>query len=163
MWRDGPGIFSPAPLLYAVVYGLGVALTSVWPLPWLHGRGPDLLGGILLAIAIALGIWGLSSFARAGTSFLPFHEPRALITRGPFRFTRNPLYLALALAYAGAALVWELLWPLLLLPVAIGLVTRRVIHAEEAYLEKAFGEDYRAYRRRVRRWLGQRSRSPLDR
>lgn len=163
--RNGPGVHLPPPLLFALVYLAGVGLDRLWPLPRLAGHGLTLVGNFLLVVSVVLGIWGLYSFARAGTTILPFRASRALITGGPFRFTRNPLYLGLALAYAGIALGWGMLWPLLLLPLAVGIITRYVIRAEEAYLDRLFGEDYRAYRRRVRRWLGQRrtARSPLDR
>lgn len=161
--RNGAGVHLPPPLLFALVYLAGVGLDRLWPLPRLIGHGVTLLGDILLVVSVVLGVWGLYSFARAGTTILPFRASRALITGGPFRLTRNPLYLGLTLAYAGIALGWGMLWPLLLLPLAVALISRFVIRAEEAYLERIFGDDYRAYRRHVRRWLGQRSRSPLDR
>ena len=72
---------------------------------------------------------------------------------GPFRFTRNPLYLGLALLYLGIALWLGVLWPVVLLPALILLVQQVVILREEAYLESRFGEAYRAYRARVRRWF----------
>ncbi|MGH9379666.1 MAG: methyltransferase family protein [Thermoanaerobaculia bacterium] len=163
MSRNGPGVHLPPPLLYALVYTAGLGLDRLWPLPRLEGHGVKLMSDLLLVTSIGLGVWGLRSFARARTTILPFRPSRSLITTGPFRFTRNPLYLGLALAYAGIALGWGMLWPLLLLPAAVWIIARYVIRAEEAHLEAVFGEQYRAYRRRVRRWLGQRAASPPDR
>jgi protein-S-isoprenylcysteine O-methyltransferase Ste14 len=95
----------------------------------------------------------VTSFRRARTSLVPVRPATALITDGPFRFTRNPLYLGLALLYLGIALWLGVLWPVVLLPALILLVQQIVILREEAYLESRFGEAYRAYRARVRRWL----------
>ena len=85
----------------------------------------------------------------------PAHRPAtALVASGPFRVTRNPLYLALTLVYVGAALIVDRVWPLALLPVVIGVLQWAVIRREEAHLSGRFGDAYAAYRRRVPRWLG---------
>lgn len=162
MSRYFPKVYLPPPLLNALVYAASVGLDRLWPLPRLEGHGVKLLSHLLLLVSIGLGVWGVTSFARARTPILPFWPSRTLITAGPFRFSRNPLYLGLALAYAGIALGWGMLWPLLLLPVAVWIIARYVIRPEEAHLEAVFGERYRAYRRRVRRWLGQRAAPPPD-
>ena len=77
----------------------------------------------------------------------------ALVIWGPYRFTRNPMYMGLTTLYVGGTLLLNDLWPLALLPVVIGLVQRRVIAKEEAYLERKFGDEYRAYKAGVRRWV----------
>jgi protein-S-isoprenylcysteine O-methyltransferase Ste14 len=84
---------------------------------------------------------------------IPVRPATALITEGPFRFTRNPLYLSLALLYLGIALGLGVLWPIVLLPALMLLVQQLVVLREEAYLESRFGDAYRTYRKRVRRWL----------
>jgi len=76
-----------------------------------------------------------------------------LVIWGPYRFTRNPMYVGMATLYVGGTLLLNDLWPLALLPVVITLVQRRVIAKEEAYLERTFGDVYRAYKARVRRWI----------
>jgi len=90
---------------------------------------------------------------RAGTPVDPYEAPTALVTEGPFRYTRNPAYVALTLTYTGLALLIGVLWSLLLLPVVLVAVDRGVIQREEHYLEAHFGSGYQEYRRRVRRWL----------
>jgi len=92
-------------------------------------------------------------FRRAGTTPNPTKPTTALVLRGPYRFTRNPMYLGFAALYLGVTLLVNSLWPLLLFPAVVGLVQGRVIAREEAYLEAKFGNEYRAYKMRVRRWL----------
>jgi len=90
---------------------------------------------------------------RAGTNVRPDQPATAIVVDGPFRFTRNPLYLGLTGLYAGVALLVDALWPLLLLVPLLVIVKWGVIHREERYLEAKFGETYRLYKARVRRWL----------
>ena len=77
----------------------------------------------------------------------------AIVVHGPYRFTRNPMYVSLVGLYAGVTLFVNSAWPLILLPAVVLLVQRQVIAREEAYLEAKFGEEYRAYKARVRRWI----------
>ncbi len=77
----------------------------------------------------------------------------ALVTSGPYRFTRNPMYLGMASLYAGIALAFGLLWSLALLLVVLVVIDRGVIAREERYLERRFGDEYRLYKQQVRRWL----------
>jgi protein-S-isoprenylcysteine O-methyltransferase Ste14 len=90
---------------------------------------------------------------RADTPFDPSKPPTALVEDGPFRFTRNPGYLGFALTYAGISLLTGGRWPLVFLPGVLGVIDRGVIAREESYLEERFGDPYRDYRSRVRRWL----------
>ena len=76
-----------------------------------------------------------------------------LTTEGPFRYTRNPSYLALAVIYAGIAVLRNSLWAILLLPLVVMVIQREVIGREERYLKRTFGEEYLAYKQRVRRWV----------
>ncbi len=89
---------------------------------------------------------------RAGTSPFPDQPSNALVTDGPFRFTRNPIYLAFTLITVGLAALRNTRWILVLLGPALAVLHKGVIEREERYLEQRFGEDYRRYRRRVRRW-----------
>jgi len=151
--QDHPDVRVPPPLLYLSVLGIGLLLQQTAPLPLI-----PLSTSHPLAIACAAGwaglmAWGVSSFRRARTSLIPVRPATALITDGPFRFTRNPLYLSLVLLYLGITFWLGVLWPIVLLPALIFLVQQVVILREEAYLESRFGEAYRAYQARVRRWL----------
>jgi protein-S-isoprenylcysteine O-methyltransferase Ste14 len=148
----GPDIIAPPPLLYAGPWLGGLLLDRLLPLP----RFPlalRLVGLPPMAAGIALGGWFIWTMRRAGTPVDPREAPTALVTEGPFRRTRNPAYVGLTLTYVGLSLVTGGRWSLLFLPGVLVAMDRGVIQREERYLEKQFGSDYRAYRRRVRRWL----------
>jgi protein-S-isoprenylcysteine O-methyltransferase Ste14 len=93
------------------------------------------------------------AFRRAGTHPQPWRPATALVVTGPYRFSRNPMYVGATLFYIGISFWVNSLWPLLLLPVVLVIMSRGVIAREEAYLERLFGDEYRSYRSRVRRWL----------
>jgi protein-S-isoprenylcysteine O-methyltransferase Ste14 len=87
------------------------------------------------------------------TTIIPHADAKTLITGGPYRFTRNPMYLALTIGYVGAALAMNALGPLLLLSVPLWVLEKKTIPFEEANLTRIFGDEYRAYQQRVRRWI----------
>jgi protein-S-isoprenylcysteine O-methyltransferase Ste14 len=95
----------------------------------------------------------MRTIEKAGTPIRTDRPVPRLVTDGPFRFTRNPEYLGLAMLYAGIALLRNSLWAILLLPVVVYVIQREVIGREERYLERTFGEEYLAYKAQVRRWL----------
>jgi protein-S-isoprenylcysteine O-methyltransferase Ste14 len=150
--RSGPVRFPP-PLIYLAGFGLGVVVEVLAPSPqpaaWLRVVG----AAAGLAILIALDSAAMARFARAGTPFNPSRPARALVTDGPYRMTRNPMYVGLAGLYVGAAVAVGVLWALAFLPVVLVVVDRVVITREERHLEAAFGAEYERYRSRVRRWL----------
>lgn len=119
----------------------------------LPARPRLLLGAALTLLAAGLGTWGLRTFRKRGTTHEPNGVATALLTEGPYRFTRNPLYLALATLHAGLGLLLDSVWVLLFTPLLLLLLDRLVIAREEVRLRALFGEDYLAFRRRVRRWL----------
>jgi protein-S-isoprenylcysteine O-methyltransferase Ste14 len=148
-------VFPPAVPLAAIL--LGVGLQRVWPL-WPDVRIPPLLrygGGALLVIgaALGLGLWSVVQMRRTGQDENPWKPTPRLLERGPYRITRNPMYLHMVLVCIGVALLLANAWILLLAPLCAALLQRYAIRPEEAYLERKFGDDYRAYRHRVRRWL----------
>ncbi len=100
-----------------------------------------------------MSVPSLILFWRKRTTIRPDRPATALATTGPYRLTRNPMYLSLALLYAGIAILWQSICALLLLPLVLFFIDRRVIVREELYLERQFGSAYRQYRARVRRWL----------
>ena len=150
----GADVRFPPPLIYLVFLALGI-LANVWyPLLLLPAPLAWALGGLLIAAGALLGpIWGVHVLRRAGTTIRPDKPSENLVTSGPFRFSRNPLYLALTLIYAGAAIVADSGWALLLLIPVILIMGRFVIGREEAYLARTFGEEYERYKGAVRRWL----------
>jgi len=111
------------------------------------------LGGPLIAVGLVLNLWADALFRRARTTVKPFAEARVLLRRGPFRLCRNPMYLGMVLAALGFAMLMGTLAPFVVVPVLAWLLRSRFIAVEEAMLEDTFGDDYRRYRREVRRWL----------
>jgi protein-S-isoprenylcysteine O-methyltransferase Ste14 len=148
----GPDIIAPPPLLYAFPWLAGFVLDLLFPFPRLPSA-LRLAGLPLLAAGITLAIWFRLAMRRAGTPVDPREATTALVHTGPFRYTRNPAYVAVTLTYLGASLLAGARWPLILLPAVLVIVDRGVIWREERYLEERFGSDYSEYRRRVRRWL----------
>ncbi len=147
-----PGIHFPPPFLYVALFLLGLLLDHLIPLPALPRGLSRILSAVLLS-GLSLTFWSLWLFLRARTSPLPMRASTALVRTGPYRFTRNPMYLGLLLAYAGLALLFGVTWALILSPGVVLLVERLVIRREEKYLEEKFGEEYRRFLREVRRWI----------
>ncbi len=111
------------------------------------------IGAVLLVLALLLSLSAFALFWRKHTSVMPQRPTTAIIQSGPFRMTRNPLYLSMTLIYIGVCLVMNTAWPLLLLPLLLLTMHRGVILREERYLEQKFGDEYISYRSRVRRWI----------
>ena len=153
--RDHAGVFVPPPLLFVIPLVAAVMLGSKWPWPISDRSGLLVLGGVVMIVTgIAVGLASVYSFRKASTTILPAGRPTtAIVGSGPYRFTRNPMYVAMACAYIGISLVLNNLWALVLLPVVVIVVDTFVIRREERYLTAKFGEPYREYCARVRRWL----------
>ena len=110
-------------------------------------------GAGLIALAVVLGFWALGLFRRARTGVVPFSEATVLVTGGPYRFTRNPMYVAMVLILVGTAIWLGSITPWLVLPAFMRIVAERFITPEEAMLERTFGSSYVKYTAAVRRWL----------
>jgi protein-S-isoprenylcysteine O-methyltransferase Ste14 len=141
------------PVLYGLAFLHGLALEWAVPLGRLPHLPSRLIGAALFLAGAAVARWGEQTMRQAGTNVRPDQPALALVTDGPFRFTRNPLYVGLTLLYAGVALLIPALWPLVLLVPVLAIMQWGVIRREERYLERKFGESYRAYLARVRRWV----------
>jgi protein-S-isoprenylcysteine O-methyltransferase Ste14 len=142
------------PLAWAVAIILGLAVNWLLPLPFLPAGIPaGWLGALVFVLALALAVWAIITISRAGSN-VPTNQPTTVIVEsGPYRFTRNPIYLGMFLGLVGLAIAFDNLWLLLML-VPFALVIRYgVVAREEAYLDRKFGDVYRGYRSRVRRWL----------
>ena len=153
--RDSSGVRVFPPGIYAGVFFGAYVVHWLRPVR-LWGALPlavRLLSYVLVGAALLLVGSAALLFRRAGTTPNPLRPTTALVVRGPYRVTRNPMYLGLALLYLGLALPVNSLWPLVAFPIAILLIDRWVIGREEAYLEQKFGDAYRAYQGQVRRWL----------
>jgi protein-S-isoprenylcysteine O-methyltransferase Ste14 len=151
-----PSVISRPPLLYLACLLLGIALDRLLPLPLaLPGAAPMqwTAGGSVILIGVAILAAGARNFSRAATP-VPSNQPvRALVTTGIHGWSRNPIYIGMFLVYAGIGIAAGSPWILILaLPLAIAL-HYVVVAREEAYLERRFGDAYRDYKVRVRRWL----------
>jgi protein-S-isoprenylcysteine O-methyltransferase Ste14 len=146
------GIVRP-PLVYLVSIALGLVLHFVWPIPLLPRGVRPLFGGLLVLLAIGLFVFAVRTFRTAGTP-VPGNRPTTTIVRtGPYRFSRNPIYLAFSLLQLGIALWVNSLWLAVTLVAAVALMSLVVIPKEERYLERRFPSEYPLYRASVRRWL----------
>ncbi|WP_185968497.1 isoprenylcysteine carboxylmethyltransferase family protein [Paracoccus sp. M683] len=140
---------------YPQSWALGFALAI-----WITGRVLPLgtawlasVGWLIALAALVIMIWAMVHFHRSKTSPNPFGQPSALITDGPFRWSRNPIYLADAALLTGLCLAFRALPALVLIPVFVAIINRRFIAPEEARLATAFPAGFAAYANRVRRWL----------
>ncbi len=146
----------PVPWVFVLTFLLGVVvgLLLPWPAPPAAWATPIRLASLLpLGIGLAIITVALGLFRRHTTTTVPFETPSHLVLTGPYRFTRNPMYLGLTATYLGVAGTQLRLWPILLLPAVVLYLDRLVIPLEEDRLGQRFGEEYAEYRSRVRRWL----------
>jgi protein-S-isoprenylcysteine O-methyltransferase Ste14 len=150
---DSPGVIALPPLLYGVAFALVLILRWLWPLPVLRQAWAFWLGIALLALGGGIAFWGQRAMRAAGTNVNPTKPATALVTSGPFRFSRNPLYLALTLLFLGLSLAVNTWWGFIVLGPLLLLMHKGVILREERYLEQKFGESYRQYSSSVRRYL----------
>ncbi|MFL5624117.1 MAG: methyltransferase family protein [Ktedonobacteraceae bacterium] len=150
--RDNVGMIAPPPLLYAVSLLLGLWLHSLVPLPFARRR-QSILGSIFVGAGFTMDFLAVKTMRRAHTPPSPFAPVRALVATGPFKVTRNPIYVGFTLLYTGIALLVNTLWPMLLLPMLLNVMRWGAIEREERYLERRFGEEYLAYKERVPRWI----------
>ncbi len=151
--RDSAGVKVPPPLIYLAGLIIGF-LAGKWlpdfSAPVVVSR---ILGGLLIGLGIVLAFSAMGAFRRVGTTIRPDRPATTLASAGPYRFTRNPMYLSLAFAYAGTAILGQSLWALLILPAVLLVIRYKVIAREEPYLERQFGEVYTSYKACVRRWI----------
>lgn len=142
------------PILVLLLVSAGWWLQGRWPLDWLEGMtGTRWIGGLLLAAAVGIEALVARHFRRYGTTVLPNRRASALVTGGPFAYSRNPIYVGHVTGTLGAGLVMANPYVSLAAPLLALLVTVLAIRPEEAYLSDHFGSAYDDYRARVRRWL----------
>jgi protein-S-isoprenylcysteine O-methyltransferase Ste14 len=141
-WRN-----VPLPESHLVLMAAGIVLNAFWSRRITSTRGVRPLGGSLIIVGAVVAAWATRT---AGP--VDLERPARLVTRGPYAVSRHPMYVAWTLIYVGVALVFNVLWLLVLLPL-LGLLVHREARREESRLEDAFGDAYRTYRRRVRRYF----------
>jgi protein-S-isoprenylcysteine O-methyltransferase Ste14 len=155
----GPGVDIPPPFFFVAGFVVGWGLDRYV----YHLFGPPsnpmadrvmIGGGVILLIAgLALAFSGIATFRRSKTSIVPNRDASRLVIAGPYRFTRNPMYSGLTIAYLGLSILLSTAWAVLLLPLVLLMMYRFVIAREERYLTAAFGDQYREYQARVGRWF----------
>jgi protein-S-isoprenylcysteine O-methyltransferase Ste14 len=148
-------VFPPGVPLLTILLGIG--LNRLWPFKLgfkLSAPACYWAGGTIVAVAIlGLGLYSVILVRSTGQSENPWKPTTEIVNRGPFRFTRNPMYLQMVLGCIGFAIILRNMWILLLTPEGAWVLHSFAILPEEAYLERKFGERYRSYKRKVRRWL----------
>lgn len=145
----------PVPWVFVVAYLAGAGLEAVCFNSHFFSATALLsaIGEIIFLAGAALAAWGWLLFRNARTTRIPGQASSTMVTWGPYRFTRNPMYLGLTIAYLGEAGILRQLWPVLLLPLVLAYLNWILIPVEEAKLRQVFGRRYEEYRRRVGRWV----------
>lgn len=150
---DSPGVYVPPPLFYAAAVIAGWLLDRRWPLPMGGGTGRTAVAWVLVVGWALLAASSIGLFRRKQTSMITIRPASTLVTSGPYAFTRNPMYVSLALLTTAFALFLNTWWTVVLLVPTLASVQQFVIVPEERYLRRRFGAAYGEYTRRVRRWL----------
>ena len=151
--EDTAGVIAPPPLMYAVPLVAGLLVNRAYPRPFLSPGVARALGASLIGSSFLFWPPAIIAMRRRQTSVLPDVPTTAIVADGPFRYSRNPIYLSFTLLYAGIACFRNALWAIALLPAVIRVMRRGVIEREERYLERKFGVEYLRYKQQVRRWI----------
>lgn len=151
--RDAPDVAFQPPLLVVALAVTGWMLWQEAPLPFLPDGAARPLGAVLGAASFGLFSWAVLALHRAGTNIPTNLAATTLVTSGPYRFSRNPIYLGLAIGFTAVAAWLNSAWFLIITVLFVGLITAGVIVREEGYLRKKFGGEYEEYHASVRRWV----------
>ncbi len=155
----GPDVTFPPPFVFVGGWIAGALLDRVFPhllsmpmrLP--ASRYAEVAGVLLMLGGVAIVVTGMRTFRAARTPVYPNRPAKVIVTHGVYRYTRNPMYLGLTTLYLGLLLLTGLVWPVLMLPLALAVLHWQVIAKEERHLHEKFPEEYGAYVARVRRWI----------
>jgi protein-S-isoprenylcysteine O-methyltransferase Ste14 len=150
---DAPNVKIIPPLVYfaGIIVGLFV---SMWvPTKVVPNLAAWIIGGVFILCGAVLAGSAILRFKGVGTTVRPDRAASSLVIAGPYKTTRNPMYLGLALVYLGIAMADQSIWALILLPVILIIIQHWAIGPEEAFLERRFGTDYSSYKAKVRRWV----------
>jgi protein-S-isoprenylcysteine O-methyltransferase Ste14 len=150
---DSAAVAFPPPFLFAAAVVGGSLLNRPWPLPVHAGASWRIAAGILAALSLMLIFGSIGLFWQRRTSIIPNRPADALVVRGPYRFTRNPMYVGLALLTVALGVFLDSWWVMILLTPALAIVQLTVVAPEERYLRRRFGAEYETYMRTARRWI----------
>lgn len=151
--QDNPGVIALPPLMYGAALILVLVLRWMWPLP-IHGSSAPFWAGLaLVALGGGLALSGKRALTAAGTHVNPSLPTTAIVSAGPFRYTRNPLYVALTLLFLGLCAMLNTAWGAIVALPLLTLMHYGVVLREERYLERKFGDGYLRYKASVRRYF----------
>jgi protein-S-isoprenylcysteine O-methyltransferase Ste14 len=154
--QERPNTLPWPPIVYVCAVALAILAHWLLPLPWIRAPMNELLfaiGWVVIAGAIAMDVSAMRTMARAKTTIMPNRASDHLVTRGPFSFTRNPIYLGNTMLMIGIGLISGIAWFVLLAPLAAFVTQKLAIEREERHLEARFGKAFRDYAKKVRRWI----------
>ena len=151
---DRPNVVIHPPVAWALAFVVGLGVDWLYPLQFVPTTVPRAwVGGGVFAVGFVLAIWAMVTIRKAGTRVETNKPTTAIVANGPYRVTRNPIYIGMFLGLAGLAFGFDNLWVLATLVPFYLVIRYGVIAREEAYLERKFGAVYLGYKSRVRRWL----------
>ena len=150
---DSASVIAPAPVFFGAAIVAGYLLEWLFPTRLLSFPYAAALGALSIVVSIALVLFAVVPLARAHTAFDARRPSTRIVTTGAFKISRNPVYLSLALLQVGLALASQAAWLLLTATAAVAITHWGIILREERYLERKFGDEYRAYAANVRRWI----------
>ncbi|HUF17166.1 MAG TPA: isoprenylcysteine carboxylmethyltransferase family protein [Thermoanaerobaculia bacterium] len=151
--EDSARVLAPPPLIYGAFFALGYLTRGLLSRELVAPPYNWTFGFVLVLIGMVLVLLPASTLLRAKTALSPYHATSRIVTTGLFSVSRNPIYLGLTAGYLGVAIAFNLTVAVLLTPLVLLAMYYGVIRREEAYLERKFGDEYRQYKARVRRWL----------
>jgi protein-S-isoprenylcysteine O-methyltransferase Ste14 len=151
--KNIPGVIAPPPLIFLAAVILSVVLNLIWPVALLPDTAQYWVGGVVIAASFALVIPAFRNFRAVGEHPDPSRQTGWVVLTGPYRYTRNPMYLYMTVFAIGLAIVLDNAWFLPALVPALIVVNYFVIRREERYLENKVGEEYLRFKFSVRRWL----------
>ncbi len=154
MKKDHPGVYVPPPFIYVVFFLFSIALQNWHPFETLYFKTYQSgIGWFCLAFGLVFIFPALQRFFISKNTLITIRAASSLQTTGIYAYSRNPMYLGLLFVYCGIAFLKGNLWTFIVIPLLIAVVQLCVIKKEEHYLQRTFGKEYEAYRKRVRRWI----------
>ncbi|HMG66715.1 MAG TPA: isoprenylcysteine carboxylmethyltransferase family protein [Chitinophagaceae bacterium] len=153
--KDSPGVYFPPPLIYVLIFIAGAFIQKKVPLDntIFQSRTVKIIGIIFLCFALFFSVRSLRQFFKSKNTLIPFKPASSLQTGGIYSISRNPMYVALAIVYLGIACLVGNWWNIILFPILILVVQEYIIKSEERYLQREFQQQFKDYRKKVRRWL----------
>lgn len=152
VFGDHPNVKIIPPMIYALTFLAAFLMEMVVGTDFFRWGAQLLAGLFFLSFGTGLMTWSVAILIRSGTNVPTYMPTKKIVTRGPYSFTRNPIYIGLTCVYVGFAFLFDIVWAFIFIGPLIYFITKYVIFREEEYLEKKFGDVYLEYKADVRRW-----------